>query len=145
MTPSEYDEAASSKSNKKVHQEYDHRPRLDQEKATPLEVAHMDVHKHEDIPKLDEAHLRLLGPKRLSRTRHTRCKVQTYKHGLALETTENVQVYNHDLTLDKEDDIQYTSALEDTLTPEDSLTRFIGITAVTRQSGYHVTQLYNIQ
>ena len=75
MTPSEYSKAASSKSNKKVYWEHSHKPSLDQEKATPLEVAYMDIHEHKDILKLDEAHLRLLRPKRLSRIRHTRYKV----------------------------------------------------------------------
>ena len=41
-TPLKLNEVASSKSNKKVHQEYGHKPGLDQEKATPLEMAHLD-------------------------------------------------------------------------------------------------------
>ena len=47
---------------------------LDHSKVTPLEVAHIDVHEYKDILKLDEAHLRLLRPKRLGRIRHTRYK-----------------------------------------------------------------------
>ena len=93
----------------------------------------MDVYE-EALDKLDEVYLRLLRLKRLSRVRHARCKVQAYEYGLALDTEENVWVYNYGLILDeeddKEDDIQYTNVLEDTLTPEDSLTRLYALEEV---------------
>ena len=63
---------------------------LDHGKVTPLEVAYMDVHEHEDVPKLDEVHLRLLRPKRLGRIRQSRYKAWTYEYSLALDTKENV-------------------------------------------------------
>ena len=85
MTPLEYSEATSSKSNKKIYQKYDQDNLSDYGKVTPLEVAHINIHKHENIPKLDEVHLRLLGPKRPSRIRYTRYKVQVYKYSLALD------------------------------------------------------------
>ena len=56
----------------------------------PLEVAHIDIYKYKDIPKLDEVHLRLLRLKRLGRIRHARCKAWVYEYGLVLDTTENV-------------------------------------------------------
>ena len=97
-------------------------------KVTPLEVGHLDEAQiHEDTPKLDAEHVALLKPKRLSRIRHTRYKAQVYEHGLALDIQENAQVHDHSLTLDEEDGIQYTNAPEDTLTPEDSLTRLYAL------------------
>ena len=45
-------------------------------KVTPLEVAYLDKAQiHEDTPKLDAEYITLLKLKRLSRIRHTRCKV----------------------------------------------------------------------
>ena len=125
MTPSEHSEAASSKSDKKVHQEHGHKPSLDQEKVTPLEAAHIDVHK--DTPKLDAEHIALLKPKRLSRIRHARCKAWVGGHSLIYLPLKDAWIHNHSLTLDEEDDIQYTNVLEDTLTPEDSLTRLYAL------------------
>ena len=46
---------------------------LDYEKATPLEVAQVNI--HNDTLKLDAEYIILLRPKRLSRIRHTRYKV----------------------------------------------------------------------
>ena len=93
-------------------------------KVTPLEVAHLDEAQiYEDTLKLDAEHVALLKPKRLSRIRHARCKAWVYEYGLALDVQENAWVHDYGLTLDEEDGIQYTNALEDTLTPEDSLTR----------------------
>ena len=76
MTPSEYTNETSL--------EYGHKPGLDQEKATSLEVAHMDTHE-DALDKLDEVYLRLLRLKWLSRIRHARCKAWVYEHGLALD------------------------------------------------------------
>ena len=82
-TPLKLNKAASSKSDKKVYQEHGYKPSLDQEKATPLEVAHIDI--YEDTPKLDAEYIVLLKLKRLGRVRHSRYKAQIYKYGLALD------------------------------------------------------------
>ena len=95
MTPSEYGEAASSKS----HWGHGHKPSLDQEKATPLEAAYIDI--HEDAPdKLDEVHLRLLRLKRLGRIRHARYKAWVGGHGLIYLPLEDAWMHEHTLTLD---------------------------------------------
>ena len=88
-TPLKLNEAASSKSDKKVYWEHGYKLGLDHDgKETPLKVAHIDA--QEDVAKLDAKHLRLLKPKRLSRIRQSRYKAWAYKYGLALDTTENV-------------------------------------------------------
>ena len=67
-TPSEYTNGTGLEHNKATPSVLKEAS-LDYGKATPLEVAHIDVYEYEDIPKLNEAHLRLLRPKRLGRTR----------------------------------------------------------------------------
>ena len=83
MTSSEYSEAASSKSNKKVYQKYNKNTLSDQGKETPLEVAYMDIYK--DTPKLDVEHVVLLKLKRLSRIRYSRYKAWLNGHDLILD------------------------------------------------------------
>ena len=109
MTPLEYGRETSS----------------NHKKATPLEIAHVDI--HEDAPKLDAEHIILLKPKRLSRVRYSRYKAQTNRHGLIQDPLQEAQAHKHGLTLDKEDSMQYTNAPEDTITPEDSLTRLYAL------------------
>ena len=116
-TPLKLNEAGSSKADKKVHQEYSHKPSLDQEKVTPseytnetsieynkvtpLEVAHLDeVQIHEDTPKLDIEHVVLLKLNRLSRIRHTRYKVWVGGYNLIYLPLEDAQIYEYTLTLD---------------------------------------------
>ena len=53
---------------------------LDHKKATPLEIAQVNI--HEDALKLDAEHITLLRPKRLSRIRHTRYKAWVGGHSL---------------------------------------------------------------
>ena len=130
-TPLKLNEAASSKSDKKVYWKYNKDDLSDHKKAIPLEVAHMDIYKYKDILKLDEAYLRLLRLKRLSRIRHARCKVWVCEYGLVLDIQENVQMHDYGLILDKKDSIKYTNVLEDeALTPEDSLTRLYALEEV---------------
>ena len=99
MTPSEYSKTASSKSNKKVYQEHGHKPSLDQEKATPLEAAYIDIYK-DALNKLDEVYLRLLRLKRLNRIRHARNKVQLGDYSLIYLHLKDAQIYKYTLTLD---------------------------------------------
>ena len=72
MTPLEYSEANSSKSNKKVYWKYNKNSFSDYSKETPLEVVYMNVHK--GTPKLNAKYIVLLRLKRLSRVRYSRCK-----------------------------------------------------------------------
>ena len=132
MTPSEY--------NNKTPSEHTNETSIEHKKATPLEVAHLDVYEYKDIPKLDEAYLRLLRPKRLSRIRYARYKVQIGGYDLIYLPLEDAQIYKHILTLDTNEKAQaqqtglvvvdklskdrpiedYIDVLEEALRPKDS-------------------------
>ena len=135
MTPSEHGEAASSKSNKKVYWEHGHKPSLDQEKVTPLEVTHLDEAQiYEDTPKLDAEHMALLRPKRLSRIRHARCKAWAHEHSLTLDMEEVAWAQQNGLILDPQEDYMdarlndhMDAPEEEALIPEDSLTRLYAL------------------